>query len=245
MPLILSIVTRPTSPSTREKRVNESFEKPEFFVDGIAAGAITQGPIGDCWFLAALATVSGLPRLLEQVCVARDEPVGVYGFIFFRDGEWISVVVHDQQEKFHGDERLYTSVLQNNSGALYYSRCHEPNETWLPLLEKAYAKIHRDYEAISQGSTGERVEDITGGVSSEYFIKDILDPERFWKEELLQVNKDFLFGCSVITMQSENGAPNNLRHNGLVCNHAYSVLKAVEINGVCLVFIRWDASYAL
>lgn len=28
---------------------------------------------GDCWFLAAVATISSVPGLLEKICVARDE----------------------------------------------------------------------------------------------------------------------------------------------------------------------------
>lgn len=30
---------------------------------------------------------------MDKICVARDEECGVYGFVFFRDGEWISTVV--------------------------------------------------------------------------------------------------------------------------------------------------------
>lgn len=34
-----------------------------------------------------------MPELIEKVCVARDEKVGVYGFIFLRDGVWKDVIV--------------------------------------------------------------------------------------------------------------------------------------------------------
>lgn len=59
-----------------------------------------------------------------------------------------------ERQKFKGDERLYKHVLQKNSDALYFSSCKDPNKTWLPLLEKAYAKVHGDYESISGGITG-------------------------------------------------------------------------------------------
>lgn len=40
------------------------------------------------------------------------------------------------------------------SKALHFAKCHDDNETWLPLLEKAYAKAHGDYGAIEGGWAG-------------------------------------------------------------------------------------------
>jgi hypothetical protein len=60
------------------------FDDPEFFEDGPTANDIRQGNVGDCWFLAALTALSGKQELIEKLCVARDEKVGVYGFVFFR-----------------------------------------------------------------------------------------------------------------------------------------------------------------
>jgi len=36
------------------------------------------------------------PGLIEKVCVARDEKIGVYGFVFYRDGEWRSEIIDDK-----------------------------------------------------------------------------------------------------------------------------------------------------
>jgi len=46
--------------------------------------------------MSALCTLGNKQDLIEKVCVARDEDVGVYGFVFFRDGEWISEVIDDK-----------------------------------------------------------------------------------------------------------------------------------------------------
>lgn len=53
------------------QRVTELFDDPHFFPVGGAASsnAIKQGGLGDCWFLSALATVSCVPDLIEQICV--------------------------------------------------------------------------------------------------------------------------------------------------------------------------------
>jgi len=87
--------------------------------------------------VAALATICNVPGLLERLCVKRDEEVGVYGFIFFKDGDWVSTVVDDQL--------FYTTDYRSFKRSLYFSTCSEERETWLPLMEKAYAKIHGEY----------------------------------------------------------------------------------------------------
>ena len=66
------------------KRIYEIFSAPEFYKEGATSGDIRQGLDGDCWFLAALSTLSNKEGLIERVCVAKDEKVGVYGFVFHR-----------------------------------------------------------------------------------------------------------------------------------------------------------------
>ena len=87
-----------------------------------------------------------------------------------QDGTWISEVIDDKlylaKEDFHESlwERYdwltidmpnpddeYQRVMQTGSKALYFAQCRDQNETWLPLLEKAYAKAHGDYGAIDGG----------------------------------------------------------------------------------------------
>jgi hypothetical protein len=78
------------------KRVGDIFEKPEFYKSGATANDIRQGRDGDCWFMAALCTLGNKPGLIEKVCVAKNEEVGVYGFVFHRDGEWRSEIIDDK-----------------------------------------------------------------------------------------------------------------------------------------------------
>ncbi|CAG8545766.1 2665_t:CDS:2 [Dentiscutata heterogama] len=82
--------------ATNIKRVTSICKKPQFFIDGVEPNDIKQGGVGDCWFVASLAVITNIPKLLETICVARDEEIGVYGFIFFKDGDWVSTVVDDQ-----------------------------------------------------------------------------------------------------------------------------------------------------
>lgn len=218
--------------------------------------------------MSALATISNKEELVQRVCVARDEQVGVYGFVFHRgkspraaqrkisnlhgtDGEWISEVIDDKlyliKEDFDeatlgrhqwlelqnrkSPEEEYRTVMQTGSRALYFAQCSDPNETWLPLLEKAYAKAHGDYSAIDGGFVGEGIEDLTGGVTSEVFATDILDKQKFWREELLNVNKTFLFGCG--QMGGIYG-----QRKGIQEKHAYSIMEAREVDGQRLLKLR-------
>jgi hypothetical protein len=160
------------------KRVGDIFDNPQFFVDGASAKDIRQGREGDCWFLSALSTLCNLEpteHLINKVCVARDQDVGVYGFLLYRDGEWTSVIIDDKLYLREPDfefadratrsqweenrirvnsEEEYRKEFQSNSRSLYYAQSAHPDETWVPLIEKAFAKAHGDYGAISGGSVG-------------------------------------------------------------------------------------------
>lgn len=69
------------------KRVKDIFEKPSFFLDGAKGNDVRQGRLGNCWMAAAVSAVTNKSGLIERLCPARNEEVGVYGFVFHRDGE--------------------------------------------------------------------------------------------------------------------------------------------------------------
>ncbi|KAL1966929.1 hypothetical protein VTN77DRAFT_3673 [Rasamsonia byssochlamydoides] len=242
------------------KRVTDIFENPQFDINGPTAGDVRQGRDGDCWLMAALCTLGNKEELINRICVARDEEVGVYGFVFYRDGEWQQCIIDDKLYLRAADydesiderpiwddinrtdtEEEYRKVWQTGSRALYFAQCSDENETWLPLLEKAYAKAHGDYSAIEGGFVGEAIEDLTGGVTSEILSSNILDKDRFWREELMNVNKEFLFGCATGIFSNwldpkYTGPPRDRR--GISEGHSYSIMDAKEIDGVRLLRVR-------
>ncbi|KAK4171194.1 putative calpain [Triangularia setosa] len=214
-------------------RVGWIFEEPRFEVDGFSSSDIMQGNNSmDCWWLSAVATICHRRELMDRICVARDEECGVYGFAFYRDGGWIYTVVDDHLCLTNGDYeggghdpsnaivKKWRKDKQTGGQALYFAACREENETWLPLLEKAYAKVHGDYDAIWGGWVGEGVEDLTGGVNSELALEDVLSKENLWKE-LANANGNFVFGLDILDRNGSN-------KNGLANAHAYSLLAAVE-----------------
>lgn len=227
--------------------------------------------------MAALCTMGNKRGLIEKICVARNETIGIYGFVFYRgesrkdrqyrhdanaglDGEWQQYIVDDKlylraadydesvDERQTWDdinrtdsEEEYRRVWQTGSRALYFAQCVDPNETWLPLLEKAFAKAHGDYSAIEGGFVGEAIEDLTGGVTSEVLSSNILDQDRFWTEELMKVNEEFLFGCGTGLFSNwldpmYKGPPRDRK--GISENHSYSIMEAREIQGHRLLRLR-------
>lgn len=50
----------------------------------MSANDVRQGHSGDCWLMSALCALSNSKDLLYKICVARNEKVGVYGFVFHR-----------------------------------------------------------------------------------------------------------------------------------------------------------------
>ncbi|KAK0386369.1 hypothetical protein NLU13_6206 [Sarocladium strictum] len=228
-----------TAPPQSVHRLDWIFENPQFTVDGYSSSDIKQGKCGDCWWLAGLASFAHRKDIMDKICVARDEECGVYGFVFWKDGEWISTVIDDNlylTEQDYGKTketydatgkkaRLHRKEKQTGSKALYFSHCENENETWLPLLEKAYAKVHGDYEAIDGGWSGIAVEDLTGGVTTVLAGNAVLRKDRLWHELVKsgEVDGEFVFALSARSCGWTSA------HNGIALSHAYSVLKAIEV----------------
>jgi hypothetical protein len=131
-------------------------------------------------------------------------------------------------------EKHYRKTYQTGSKALFFGQNLDQNDTWVPLIEKAYAKAHGDYGCLTGGWIGEALEDLTGGVTTELFTSDILDLDDFWDNEMSKVNQEFLFGCSTGIMERGYGS-----RDGISEGHAYVVMDARTLkSGQRLVKLR-------
>ncbi|KAF3769729.1 hypothetical protein M406DRAFT_33428, partial [Cryphonectria parasitica EP155] len=234
------------------KRVHEIYEKPTF-MESILPGDIKQGSLGNCWFVACLTGLANVTDGIKRVCVEYDTKIGIYGFVFFRDGEWIYSIIDDklylrspcwdsqsmqrellQQIDREDVERVYRQTYQTGSKALFFAQNKDQNETWVPLIEKAYAKAHGDFACLAGGWIGEALEDLSGGVTTELLASDIFDVDAFWENELSRVNQEFLFGCSTGLLDAGYGD-----RDGISEGHAYVIMEARTLkNGTRLCKLR-------
>lgn len=116
------------------------------------------------------------------------------------------------------DDRLPTI-----DGKLIYGSSADKNEFWLPLLEKAYAKLHGNYESLDGGNASEALEDFTGGISERISLKK--PPDNLFHILEKAFEKNSMVGCSMEPKGNEDEAP-----LGLWRVHAYSVTAALYLD---------------
>lgn len=124
-----------------------------------------QGMLGDCWFISSMSLVSTDDRLLRGELALDSKSIagvseedswklskgvfaplfqiyakrGIYCMKFYKESAPVWVVVDSLLPKSKSSPELLFAKTRN-----YY-------ESWVPLVEKAYAKLHFSYSALIKG----------------------------------------------------------------------------------------------
>lgn len=139
------------------------------FADGVSAGDIRQGALGDCYLLSAMSIIAhSRPELITKIFhpesrVLRFE--GLYSIMLYSGKKPTIITVDDKffaesRNGAHAFARLSTDTKVNE------------RELWPLLVEKAYAKFHGSYSNIEGGLVHCALEELTNGSGQSYKLRD-------------------------------------------------------------------------
>ena len=227
---------------------------PVFFdEDGLLAKDVMQSSfLGNCWFVSGLSILATHDNLVRGDFNPNDESLkeisnlevkqmgsgvyppmfhflrkyGIYVFRFFKNYKWRYVMIDDKLPCLP-------------SGDLVYGKCRPeegeqiPDEFWVSLIEKAFAKIHNCYQALFSGYIDEALSDMTGFASEKREIDGTKFKTSEEKDELWNMLRYFIDTDSMIGCSADGGTEHNIDLNGedtgLKSGHAYAVLDVMEI----------------
>lgn len=144
----------------------------QFVDDGVASDDCLQGNLGDCWLISAMSVLATRDELLtggrqgmeydNNMIVDKEiasilskgvyppifhkfRKIGLYVIRIFKNFTWIYVIV---------DERI---PVNTKTSMPIFGRCRALHELWVPIIEKAYAKLHGCYENLISGYVDEGI----------------------------------------------------------------------------------------
>ncbi|KAL7831396.1 hypothetical protein SRHO_G00308990 [Serrasalmus rhombeus] len=203
------------------KRPRELCSEPKFITDGATRTDICQGDLGDCWLMAAIASLTLNQDILARVIHPEQSFMkgyaGIFHFQLWQYGQWVDVVIDDK--------------LPTKDGELLFVHSAKRSEFWSALLEKAYAKVNGSYEALRGGCATEGFEDFTGGIGECYQLSKA--PFNLFNIMKQSLSRGSLLSTAISGTAYEKEA---VTKEQLVKRHAYSITGAEEIHvGRCLV----------
>ncbi|XP_063421060.1 calpain-A-like isoform X2 [Mytilus trossulus] len=208
------------------KRPMEVAEDPVLFSDGATRFDIGQGEVGTCWFMAMVANIADKPRLLRRVIpsdaykIGSDNYDGICHCRFWRFGFWHDTYIDDFLPIT--DE---TKIFGAHSAT-------DPNEMWVGLLEKAFAKLYGSYDEITEGLIADSYLNLTGGVAERIdFSTKKISPKRLFQRLYNAFQCPTTMAGCICPHESDG-------KRGLVGGHAYSINGAFIVGEANLLRLR-------
>ena len=206
-------------------RAEEIFKSLDFqvFIDNIEPNDILQGNIGNCYFLAAIASLAdyGAELVTSRFLFHNRSNESCYGIYMRLAGIWKLVLLDDYFPVVRSYRRYELSFARSNE-----------NELWVILFEKAWAKICGSYVNTIGGFSNEVFSCITNSFT-EVINTYKLNGDLLWEKLMNGQNNKFL-------MSAGSGKNNN---NGIVSGHAYSILGIKELSSENVRLIKLRNPY--
>jgi hypothetical protein len=122
---------------------------------------IYQGWLGNCFHIGAMMCLTKNEQLLEYIvppdnALRENMDMGAFHFRFWKLGEWYDVVVDD----YLPVNKSYELIFSHNKTY--------PNEFWVPLFEKAFAKFIGSYDELESSLFEDSAMFLSGGVFDQY-----------------------------------------------------------------------------
>ena len=149
---------------------------------------------------------------------------GIYVFRFFKEENWRYVII---------DKRI---PIYDGAKEYIYSHCTDGSELWVPLIEKAYAKMFGCYYSLVGGFIDEALTDLTSLPSEKLKLHNRdgtfkEDKEDFWRFLMECRENNSLMGCSRASDggKAETHVIIDGFHTGILARHAYGIMDVFEI----------------
>ena len=191
------------------KRISDLYSTYDLFPPELHCDNFEQGGIGDCYFVDMISLISNYGELLTRLFPIKKNNHGYYEVILFING-WKRVIVDD----------YIPMLFQNNvyeplaCKSKKYHNCF-----YNMLIEKAWAKVNKNYYNIYGGSSNDSLEVLTGYQGKRIFFDNNVNIAR--RNEILKDMKD-----GIRTYGHLHGI--NSKH------HAYALLdiETIELNHI-------------
>eukprot|EP00919_Chromeraceae_sp_WS-2016_P057905 GHVR01137236.1.p1 GENE.GHVR01137236.1~~GHVR01137236.1.p1 ORF type:complete len:487 (+),score=135.24 GHVR01137236.1:620-2080(+) len=241
--------------------LSHKIEVEPLFLKDISPNDLKQGSLGNCWLVAAITALAEFPHMISRLFKNKEiQKDGRYEIHLYNPNacEWVCVCVDDYIP-------CEPKPLYVRGGTPLATSCDD-SAVWGLLLEKAIAKLAGSYSKLIGGLQGKAWTILTGchrqwlfkvtpegawerrkviteySSLDEYFEKNETEegdtfssPLEFFKMLQEFDNKEYLMGAGITPT---TGYREYRRPDGLIEGHAYTLLSALEINGVKLLRLR-------
>ena len=197
----------------------------DIFHEGATVDDIIQGSLGDCYFLSVLGSLCNIPKLIEKLFYSKNLTKSKnhqYGINFYINGIWKLILIDD------------FFPARNTSFKKFAFAYSTSEEIWVPLLEKAWAKLNGCYAKVGTGGLPNEVFDICSEAYNENILIKNKNKDLLWQEIFEGEKKNYMMTAGT----TKNTNDFKLQKIGLTPGHAYTVLGVLEINNEKVIKLR-------